>query len=114
MRKTKYALRWNFRYISKHGLKHRFLNGLSIGPLLFYKKGDLVWRRLKMERDVLLLASPEVISFMYTELQEELFSSVPYDFGAMSIDTYTDYSLDCQKMYITVEAIFNPLKKDKQ
>jgi hypothetical protein len=51
-----------------------------------------------------------MVKLAYDEAKEELFRLIPYDFGFLSVVTYSDYDIDRNRYGILVEGIPEPQK----
>jgi hypothetical protein len=107
----KWRLRFRLGYLKRYGWSEKFAFGFLLGPLLFYKTGHMVYVRKLVDREAIERSYVNLMSLACEDAKEELFRAIPYDFGFMFIETYSDYDIDFNRYRLLVEGIPIPKKE---
>lgn len=111
MRKKSWKLRFRFGYLKKYGWRKKFAFGFLIGPILVYKPKHVIYVKKYIDRDAVLAVGVNLTEVVYEDAKKELFESIPYDFGLISITTLTDYEIDFNRYLLLVEGVPKPAKE---
>lgn len=103
-----WRLRFRLEYLKRYGWFERFAFGFLLGPLFFYKTGGMVYVQKWVSQDAVDLVTFDLIRLTYDEAKEELFNSIPYDFGFMFVETYNDFDIDRNQHRLLVEGMPRP------
>lgn len=111
MHRRTWKLRFRFGYLKKYGWRKKFAFGSTIGPLLIYRPRHVVYVKKYMDRDAILDVGKKITEKAYEDSKKELFESIPYDFGLISITSFVDYEIDFNRYLLLVEGVPKPIKE---
>lgn len=109
----RWRVRFRFGYLKKYDWFHRFAFGFTIGPIFFYKIDHMVYVKRLVDRDAMVMSNMNLFRLAIEDSKDELYRSIPYDFGFMLVETYSDYDIDYNRYRILVEGIPRPIKGQK-
>lgn len=105
-KKRSWHLRFRWGYSKVYGWRRKkFAFGFLLGPLLFYKPNEVVYVKKYIDRDAILDVGIDLTKSAYEDAKAELFKSIPYDFGLISITSFTDYDIAYNRYGFLVEGV---------